>query len=144
MREELDALIGVGWGESRRPQQRVSEWVLPAQSGDHLRSDRRLAGAASAIVGSIAIWSSNARPGVCSSLYSIHFSVRHGDQADATMILVAPPRGPGGKQGGVDGSRCLNSSSRLCSSPVRKAGRDRTAGHLDSTHQRGRVDAVGR
>jgi putative transposase len=30
MREELDALIGVGWGESSRQQQRLSQWVLPA------------------------------------------------------------------------------------------------------------------
>jgi hypothetical protein len=28
MREELDALIGVGWGESSRQQQRLSQWLL--------------------------------------------------------------------------------------------------------------------
>ncbi len=28
MREELDALIGVGWGECSRQQQRVSQWLL--------------------------------------------------------------------------------------------------------------------
>ncbi len=29
MREELDALIGVAWGESSRQQQRLSQRVLP-------------------------------------------------------------------------------------------------------------------
>jgi putative transposase len=29
MREELDALIGVGWGESSRQQQRLSQRLLP-------------------------------------------------------------------------------------------------------------------
>ncbi len=29
MHEALDALIGVGWGESSRQQPRVSQWVLP-------------------------------------------------------------------------------------------------------------------
>jgi hypothetical protein len=28
MREELDALIGVGWGAYSRQQQRVSQWLL--------------------------------------------------------------------------------------------------------------------
>ena len=28
MREELDALIGVGWGECNRQQQRLSQWFL--------------------------------------------------------------------------------------------------------------------
>ena len=49
-------------------------------------------------VGSTAIWSSNSplganadykSIGVSSSLYGIHFSVRHGDQTDATIILTA-------------------------------------------------------
>jgi transposase-like protein len=31
MREELDALIGVGWGESSRQQQRVSQRLLPTR-----------------------------------------------------------------------------------------------------------------
>jgi hypothetical protein len=30
MREELDAVIGVGWGESSRQQQRLSQRLLPA------------------------------------------------------------------------------------------------------------------
>ena len=29
MREELDALIGVRWGESSRQQHRLSQWLLP-------------------------------------------------------------------------------------------------------------------
>jgi len=28
MRAELDALIGVGWGASRRPQHRLAQWLL--------------------------------------------------------------------------------------------------------------------
>ena len=40
MREELDALIGVGWGESSRQQQRLSQWVLPARFGHVLGSAR--------------------------------------------------------------------------------------------------------
>jgi hypothetical protein len=31
MREELDALIGVGWGESSRQQQRLSQRLLPTR-----------------------------------------------------------------------------------------------------------------
>jgi hypothetical protein len=36
MREELDALIGVRWGESSRQQQRLSQRLLPTRSGDVL------------------------------------------------------------------------------------------------------------
>ncbi len=132
--------------------------------------------------------------GVFSSWTLIHFSVRQGDQADATMILVAwgvdlegtkevlalRACAEEGKEGWVsvledlrargaieidllvtDGheglqalfsatprQRCLLHKQRnvLNASPrrVRKAGRDRTAGHLGSAHQRGRIDAVGR
>ena len=42
MREELDALIGVGWGESSRQQQRLSQWLLPTRSGDDLWPHRGL------------------------------------------------------------------------------------------------------
>ncbi len=38
MREELDALIGVGWGECSRQQQRLSQWLLPARPGYALGS----------------------------------------------------------------------------------------------------------
>ena len=44
MREELDALIAVGWGESSRQQQRVSHRFLQARPGEQLWSDRGLAG----------------------------------------------------------------------------------------------------
>jgi putative transposase len=40
MCEELDALIGVGWGESSRQQQRLSQWLLPARFGHVLGSAR--------------------------------------------------------------------------------------------------------
>jgi hypothetical protein len=47
MREELDALIGVGWGECSRQQPRLSQWLLPARPGHALGeaggSDRVLA-----------------------------------------------------------------------------------------------------
>ncbi|HEY6406944.1 MAG TPA: hypothetical protein VIY29_05710 [Ktedonobacteraceae bacterium] len=33
MREELDALIGVGWVERSRQQQRLPQWPLPPRSG---------------------------------------------------------------------------------------------------------------
>ena len=45
MREELDALIGVGWGECSRQQQRVSQRSLHARFGDLFRADRRYQGA---------------------------------------------------------------------------------------------------
>ncbi|HKF38056.1 MAG TPA: hypothetical protein VKB35_14265 [Ktedonobacteraceae bacterium] len=35
MREELDVVIGVGWGESRRPQQGLSQRLLQPRPGDH-------------------------------------------------------------------------------------------------------------
>lgn len=37
MREELDALIGVGWGESSRQQQRISQRVLYPRPGHDYR-----------------------------------------------------------------------------------------------------------
>src|SRR6266849_944753 len=131
-------------------------------------------------------------------LDGIHFSVRHGEQADSTVILTALGVDMAGnkevltlracaeesKEGwgsrledlrtrgaiqidlivtdGHEGllaavqalfsatprQRCLLHKQRnvLNAVPrrVRKAGRDRTAGHLGSAHQRGRVDAVGR
>jgi hypothetical protein len=44
MREELDALIGVGWGESSRQQQRLSQWLLQPRPGHLLWSHRGVAG----------------------------------------------------------------------------------------------------
>jgi hypothetical protein len=41
MREELDALIGVGWGECSRQQQRLSQWLLHSCFGHLFRADRR-------------------------------------------------------------------------------------------------------
>jgi putative transposase len=46
MREELDALIGVGWGESSRQQQWVSQRLLQPRLGHHLGSDRGRTGPA--------------------------------------------------------------------------------------------------
>ena len=43
MREELDALIGVGWGEMQPQAQRVSQRLLHTRFGHHFGSDRRLA-----------------------------------------------------------------------------------------------------
>jgi hypothetical protein len=45
MREELDALIGVGWGECSRQQQRVSQRLLHSRSGHLFRAARRYQGA---------------------------------------------------------------------------------------------------
>jgi len=42
MREELDALIGVSWGESSRQQQRLSQWLLSTCSSDDLWPHRGL------------------------------------------------------------------------------------------------------
>jgi putative transposase len=40
MREEVDALIGVGWGECSRQQPRLSQWLLPARPRHVYWSDR--------------------------------------------------------------------------------------------------------
>lgn len=41
-REELDALIGVSWGESSRQQQRLSQWLLPTRPAHYLGAARGL------------------------------------------------------------------------------------------------------
>jgi putative transposase len=41
MREELDAFIGAAWGECSRQQQRLSQWLLHARSGDSDGPTRR-------------------------------------------------------------------------------------------------------
>jgi putative transposase len=151
MCEELDALIGVGWGESSRQQQRLSQWLLPARFGHVLGSARgsespprsrrpvshagvrplqplRTAGCPgtdrdvcswrehATSVGEVAqtllgvapsasaisrlnqdleqqfkAWRERPRHSHWRILYldGIHFDVRHGDQVDAIMILVA-------------------------------------------------------
>lgn len=44
MREELDALIGVGWGESSRQQQRLSQWLLQPRLAHEYWLHRRFEG----------------------------------------------------------------------------------------------------
>jgi len=194
MREELDMLIGVGWGESsptrkgyrngyyardlvtttgrvedlrvprdregqfhtqvferyRRYEPQVAQgltemFVAGASThkvGEVAQTLMGVAPSASASVGSTAIWSSNSPPGVSGGglehwrilyLDGIHFSVRHGDQVDSTVILTALGVDLAGNKEVLALRACAEESKEGWVSVLED--RRRTGSHADRSHR---------